>query len=168
MLIYSVVLVSVYSEVNQLYKTYVVVQWLSHVQLFATPWTAASQASLSFTVSGVCSNSCPLSQRCHPTISPSVAPFSFCPQSFLASESFPMSWLFPAGGQSIGVSASTSILSINIQSCSPLGLTGLISWQFKGLSRVFSSTTVWKPQFFGTQPSLWSNSHICTWLLENP
>ena len=101
----------------------------------------------------VCSNSCPLSRWCHPTISSSVVPFSSCPQSCPASGSFPMSGLYPSGGQSIGASA--SILPINIQSWFPLGLTGLILLS-KGLSRVFSSTTVWEHQFFGTQPFLWS------------
>ena len=113
----------------------------------------------------VCSNSCPLSRQCHPTISSSVVPFSFCLQSFPASGSFPMNQLFTSGGQSIGASASASVFPINIQGWFPLGLTGLISLQSKGLSRVFSSTMIWKSQFFGTQSSLWSSSHICTWLL---
>ena len=102
----------------------------------------------------VCSDSCPLSRWCHPTISSSVTPFSSCAQSFPASGSFPMSQLFASGGQSIGTSA--SVLPINIQRWFPLGLTDLIFLQFKGLTRVFSSTTVQKHQFFGTQPSLWS------------
>ena len=102
----------------------------------------------------VCSNSCPLSQRCHPTVSSSVTSFSSCPQSFPASGSFPMSWLFASGGQSIGASASASVLAMNIQGWFHLGLTSLISLQSKGLSRVFSSTAVWKHQFFGTQLSL--------------
>ena len=100
------------------------------------------------------SNSCPLSQRCHPTISSSAVPFSSCPQSFPASGSFPISQLFASGGQCIEVSASPSVLSMNIQDWFPLGVTGLISLQSKGLSRVFASTTVWKHQFFSTQPSL--------------
>ena len=107
---------------------------------------------------GVCSNSCPLSQWCHPTISSSVAHFSSCPQSFSASGSFPVSWLFPSGGQSIGASASVPL--INIQGLFPLGLTGLISSVSMWLSRVFSSTTIQNYQFFGTQPFLWSNSQI--------
>ena len=115
-----------------------------------------------------CSNSCPLSQWCHPNISSSVNPFSSHLQSFPASGSFQMSQLFTSGGQSIGVSASTSVLAMNIQDLFPLGLTGLISLQSKGLSRVFSNPTVQKHQFFGIQPSLWSNSHIHTWLLEKP
>jgi len=95
-----------------------------------------------------CSNSCPLSWWCHPTISSSVTPFSSCPQSFSASGSFPMSWLSISGGQSIGVSASASVLPMNIQGWFPLGLTGLILLLSKGPSKVFSSTTVRKHQFF--------------------
>ena len=113
---------------------------------------------------GVYSNSCKLSWWCHPTNISSVIPFSSCPQSFPPSGSFSMSQLFAWGGQSIGVSASTSVLPMNIQDWFTLGWTGLISLQSKGLSRVFS-TTVQKHQFFSAQPSLWSNSHICTWLL---
>ena len=103
---------------------------------------------------GVYPNPCPLSRRCHPTISSSVVPFSSCPQSFLASGSFQMSQLFTSGGQSIRVSASTSVLPMNTQYWSPLGWTGWISVQSKGLSRVFSNTTVQKHQFFSTQRSL--------------
>ena len=115
---------------------------------------------------GLHPNPCPLSWWCHPTISSSVVPFSSCPQSFPASGSFPRSQLFASGGQSIGVSASTSVLPMNTQDWSPLGWTGWISLQSKGLSRVFSNTTVQKHQFFSTQLSLQSNSHIHTWLLE--
>ena len=137
---------------------------------------------------GACSNSCPWCQWCHPTISSSVIPFSSSLQSFPASGYFPvsqffasgsqsigasasalvlqMNQLFTSGGQSIGVSASTSVLSKNTWDWSPLGWTGWIFLQFKGLSRVFSNTTVQKHQFFGTQLSLESNSHIHTWLLE--
>ena len=107
---------------------------------------------------GACSNACPSCQWCHPTISFSVVPFS-CLQSFPASGSFLMSQFFTSGGQSIGVSASASVLPMNIQAWFPLELTGLISLQPKGLSRVFSSTTVQKHQFFGPLLSLWSNSH---------
>ena len=96
----------------------------------------------------------PLSQWCHPTISSSVVPLSSCPQSFPASGSFPVSQLFTSGGQSIGVSASTSVLPMNTQDCSPFGYTGWISLQSKGLSRVFSNTTVQKHQFFSAQLSL--------------
>ena len=102
---------------------------------------------------GVHPNSCPLSRWCHPTISSSVVPFSSCPQSFPASESFQMSQLFTSGGQNIGVSASTSVLPKNTQDWSPLGWTGWISLQSKGLSRVFSNTTVQKHQSFSAQLS---------------
>ena len=112
-------------------------------------------------------NPCPLSQWCHPTVSSSVIPLSSCPQSFPASGSFQMSQLFTSGGQSIGVSASISVLPVNTQDWSPLGWTGWISLQSKGLSRVFSNTSVQKHQFFSTQLSLQSNSHIYTWLLKN-
>ena len=115
----------------------------------------------------VWSNSCSLNWWCYPTISSCVVPF-FCLQSFPASGSFPVSQLFASGGQTIGVSASASVLPMNIQDWFPLGLTGWISLQSKGLSTVFSSTTIWKHQFFGTLSSLWSNSHIHTWLLEKP
>ena len=103
---------------------------------------------------GVYSNSCPFSRWCHPTISSSVIPFSFCLQSFPASGSFQMSQLFASGGQSIGVSASTSVLPMNIQDWFSLGWTGWVSLQSKGLLRVFSNTTVQKHQFFGAQLSL--------------
>ena len=105
----------------------------------------------------VCSNSCPFSRWCHSTISSSVVPFSSCPQSFPASWSRPMSWLFESGGQSFGASASASVLPMNSQSWFPLGLTGWISSQSKGLSRVLSNTTVQKHQYYSAQPSLWSN-----------
>ena len=108
----------------------------------------------------VCSSSCPLNQWCHPTMSSCVTLFSSCPQSLPASGSFPMSWLFTSGGQSIGASALASVLLANIQGWFSLGLTGLISPQSREHSRVFSSTTIWKHQFFGTQPSLWSSFHI--------
>ena len=111
---------------------------------------------------GACSNSCPLSWWCHPTIS---SPFC-CLQSYPASRSFLMSQLFASGGQSSGTSTSTSILPVTIQGWFPLGLTGFISLLSKGFSRVFSNATVWKHQFFAIQPSLCSNFHIHTWLLE--
>ena len=113
-------------------------------------------------------NPCPLSWWCHPTFSYSVIPFSSCPQSFPASGSFQMSQLFISGGQSIEVSASKSVIPMNTQDWSPLGWTGWFCLQPKGLSRVFSNTTVQKHEFFSTQLSLWSNSHIHTWLLEKP
>ena len=116
---------------------------------------------------GVYSNSCPSSWWCHPAISSSVIPFSSCPQSLPASGLFPMSQLFSWGGQSIGVSASASVLPMNTQVQSPLGWTGWISLQSKGLSRVFSNTTVQKRQFFSTQISSQSNSHIHTWPWKN-
>ena len=115
---------------------------------------------------GICLNSCPLSQWCHPTISSSVAPVSSCPQSFLASRSFPRSRLSASSGQIFGASTSASILPVNWL------ISFMIDWfdllAVKGFSRVFSSTTVWKQQFFVALPSLWSNSHNGTWLLEIP
>ena len=114
----------------------------------------------------VCSNSCPLSQWCHQTLSSAIAPF--CPQSFPASGSIPMSRLFVSGDQNIRASVSASALPVNIQGWCPLGLIGLISLLSKGLSRVFSSTTVWKHPFCGAQLSLWSNSHMHTCLLAKP
>ena len=116
---------------------------------------------------GVHSNSWPLSQWCHPAISSSVVPFSSYHQSFPVSGSFPMSQFFISGGQIIGTSAASSVFPINIQDWFPLGCTGWISLQSKGLSRVFSNTTVQKHQF-SAQLSLWSNSHIRTWPLEKP
>ena len=116
---------------------------------------------------GVYSNSCSLSWWCHPAISSSVIPFS-CLQSFPASGSFQMSQLFTSGGRSIGVSASTSVLPMNIQDWFSLEWTGWISLQSKGLSRVFSNITVQKHHFFGAQLALSSNSHIHTRLLEKP
>ena len=117
---------------------------------------------------GIYPNSCPSSWWCHPAISSSVIPFSSCSQSLPASGSFPMSQLFAWGGQSIGVSASASVLPINTQDWYPLGWTGWISLQSKGLSRVFSITTVQKHQFLGAQLSSQSNSHIHTRPLEKP
>ena len=116
----------------------------------------------------VYANSCPSSQWCHPAISSSVIPFSSCPQSLPASGSFPMSQLFAWGGQSTEVSASASVLPMNTQDWSPLGWSVSISLQSRGLSRVFSNTTVQKHQFFGTQLSSQSNSHIHTWPQEKP
>ena len=145
------------------------VQSLSHLRLFVTLWIAALQASLSITNSRVYSNSCPLSRWCHPAISSSVVPFSSCPQSLPPSiRVFPISQLFASGGQSIGVSALASFLPMNTQDWSPLGWTSWISLQSKGLSRVFSNTTVQKHPFFSAQPSSQSNSHIHTWSLEKP
>ena len=115
---------------------------------------------------GVCSNSCQLIKGCHPTTSSSVVTFSSCLQSFPGSGSFLMVWLFALGGQSTGALASASVLPMNIQSWFPLELTGLISLQSEGPSRVFSNTTVQKHQFFGTQTSLRPKLHIQTWVLE--
>ena len=163
----TVELVLVNSVIHSDYWVFVVVKLLSCVQLFVTPWTVqrARLPSLSL-FPGVCSNSCSLSQWCYSAVSSSVVPFFSCLQSFPASWFFPVSWLFASGGQTIGASASVSVM--NIQGWFPLTVTGLISLQSKGLSRVFSSTTVWKHQFFGVQPSLWSSTHICIWLLEKP
>ena len=142
------------------------------VQSFSCVWLCDS---MDYSMSGipvvstrVCWNWCPLGWWYHPTIPSSATLFSSCPQSFLPSGSLPMSWLFASNGQSIGASASASVLPMNIQNWFPLGLTGLIFMQSRGFSGVFSNTTVWKHQFFGIQPSLWSNSHICTWLQEKP
>ena len=131
------------------------VQSLSRVRLFATPWTAqhASPPCPSPTPR-VYPNSSPLSWWCHPTISSSLVPFSCCLQSFPASGSFSRSQFFASGDQSIGVSASTSVLPVNTQDWSPLGWTGWISLKSKGLTKLFSSTTIQKHQFFGTQLSL--------------
>ena len=123
---------------------------MQHARLFCLPLSPR-----------VCSNSCPLSQWCYLTISSSVALFSFGLQSFPALGSFPVSQLFTSGGQSIGASASATVLPMSIQGWFPLGLTGLISLQSKGLSRVFSGTTIQRHQFFGIQPSFWSKSYIC-------
>ena len=147
------------------------VQFSSVTQLYLTlcnPTEQNAKLPCPASTPGTCSNPCPSSQWCHSTTSSSVVPFSFCLQYFPASGSFPISQLFALGGQSIGTSASASVLPMNIQDWFPLGWTGLISSQFKGLSGVFSNTTVQKHQFFGTQLSLWSNSHIPTWLLKKP
>ena len=115
-----------------------------------------------------CSNSCPSSWWCHPTIESSVVPFSSCLQFFPAAGSFQMNQFFASGGQSIRVSASASVFPVNIQDWFTLGWTGWISLQSKEFSRVFSNTTVQKCLLFSAQFSLWSNSHIHTWLLERP
>ena len=134
-------------------------------------WPHESQHARPFCPSptpGVHSNSCPSSRWCHPAISSSVIPFSSCPQALQASESFLMSQLFAWGGQSTGVSALASVLPMNTQDWSPLEWTGWISLQSKGLSRVFSNTTVQTHQFFGAQLYSQPNSHIHTWPLEKP
>ena len=152
---------------EDLYILYQSVQSLSHVWVFVTPWTAARQASLSITNSRSLLRLMSLARWYHPTISSSVIPFS-CLQSFPASGSFPMNQFFASGGQRIGVSALASALPMNIQDWFPLGWTGWISLLSKGLSSIFSNTTVQKHQFFGTQLSLQSNSHIHTWPQEKP
>ena len=150
------------------YKKVVVLQPLSPVQFFATPWTAAHQASLSHTISRSM-----LKFMSIELVMPSIHlilchPLLLLPSIFPSIRSFPMSQFFASGGQSIGASALTSVLPVNLRGWFPLGLTGLISLLSKGFSRVFSSTIVWKHQFFSAQPSLWSNSHIHTWLPEKP
>ena len=142
-------------------------QSLSRVWLYMTHRVQHTRLPCPSPSPRACSNSCSLIWWCHPTISSSVIPFSSCLQSSPVSGSFPMSRLFASSGQSIGASAS-SVLLMNIQGWFSLGLTGLISLWSKGLSRVFSNTTVQKQQFFSAQHSLWSNSHIHTWLLEKP
>ena len=132
-----------------------------------TPWTTACQAPLYITNSWSLLKLMSIQPVMPPTISSSVVPFSSCLQSFPALESFPLSHFFASGGQNIGVSASASVLAMNIQDWFPLWLTGL-NLQSKGLSRVFSNTTVENHQFFGVQLSLWSNSHSHTWLLKKP
>ena len=140
----------------------------SCVRLFETSWPQHARAPCLSPAPGVYPNSCPLSWWCHPAISSSVIPFSSCLQSFPASGSFQISQLFTSGGQSTGVSASTSVPPMNTHDWSPLGWTGWTSFQSKGLSRVFSNTTVQKHQFFSAQLSLKSSSHIHTWPLEKP
>ena len=147
------------------YTSIIVVQSLSHVWLFVTTWTPGFPVlhsrldflKLIFTESLMSSNHLIL---CHP--------FASCLQSFPASGLFPMNWHFASGGQSIGASASASVLPMNIQGWFSLGLTDLISLLSKGLSRVFSSTIVWRHQFFGAQRFLLPNSHIYKWLMEKP
>ena len=143
-----------------------VVQLLSRVQLFSTLWSAAHQPSLSFTVSWSLLKLLSIKLMMPSNHLILCCPLSSCPQSFPASGSFPMSCFFVSDGQSIGASA--SVPTVNTQGWFPLELTGLISLLFKGLSRAFSSTTTQKHQFFSAQPSLWSSSHIHTWLLEKP
>ena len=144
----------------------VVVHSLSHVDSLWPRRLQHARLPCPSSSLAACSNSHPSSQWYHITISSTIIPFSSCLQAFLASCSFLMSWLFASGGQNIGA----SVLPMNIHDWFSLGLTGWIPLQSKGLSRVFSNTntTVQKHQFFGAQLSLWSNSHIYTWLLETP
>ena len=146
---------SQFTSVAQSYPT-LWLHGLQHTRLPCPSWTPRAYL-----------NSCPSSQWWHATISSSVNPFSSCLQSFPASGSFPMSQFFASGGQSIEVSASALVLPMNIQDWFPLGWTGWLSLLSKELSRVFSNTTVQEHQFLGAQSSLWSNSHIHIWLLEN-
>ena len=150
---------------SRVFSLVIVVQLLSCVRLFAILWNAARQ---SFTISQSL-----LKLMSIESVIPSsqlilCCPLSSCLQSFPISWSFLMSRFFTSAGQRIGASASASVLTMNIQDWFPLGLTGVISFLSKGLSRVFSSTTIQKHPFFGAQPTFWSNSHICTWLLEKP
>ena len=141
----------------------VAIQLLSRVRLFATPWTAACQASLSHPshhISQGCSNSCPSSQWCYPTISSSVIPLSSCLQAVPASGSFPMSRLFSSGSQSIGASGSTAALLMNSQGWFPLEINWFDLLAVQGTLKVFSSIATQKHQVFRLQPSLWSNSHL--------
>ena len=150
-------------KVQSIWKMFSSVQSLSHVRVFATPWITACQASLSSPSPGVHSNSCPSSWWCHPTILSLCRPLLLLPPIPPSIRGiFSMSQLFTWGGQSTGVSASAAVLPMNIQDWSPLGWTGWISLQSKGLSRVFFNTTVQKHQFFGAQLSSQSNSHIHT------
>ena len=145
--------------------------WFSHSVVYDSLWPSGLQHTrlpCPSPTPRAYSKSCPLSRWCHPTVSSSVIPFSSCLQSFPASGSFPMSQLFASGVQSIGVSASASVLPMNIQDWFPLGWTGWISLHSKRFSRVFSNTTVQKHQSFGAQLSLYSYSHTDTWLLEKP
>ena len=134
--------------------------WLHRLQHARPPWPSPSPE--------VCPSSCSLHQWCHPAILPSDTLFSFCPQPFPASGTFPMSHLFASDDQNTRASASASVLPMSFQGWFPLRLTALISLLSKGLSGVFSSTTVWRHQFFGILPSLWSSSHNHTWPLERP
>ena len=144
------------------------IQSLSYVWLLRSHESQHARPPCPSPTPGVRSDSHPSSQWCHPAISSNVVPFSYCPQSLPASESFPVSHLFSWGGQSTGVSASASFLPKKSWGWSPSEWTGWISLQSKGLSRVFSNTTVQKHQFFSVQPSSQSNSHIHTWPLEKP
>ena len=161
----------VFSKINS-YTTLAIqfrsLQSLSHVRLWRPHEPQHARLPCPSPTPRVHPNPCPLSWWCHPAISSSVIPFSSCPQSLPASGSLQMSQLFASGGLSIDVSASTSVLPMNTQVWSPLGWTGWISLQSKGLWRVFSNTTVQKHQFFSAQLSSQSNSHIHTWLLKKP
>ena len=155
-------------NINKIYAGDFIVQSLTCVYSLWPHGLQHARLPCPSTTPEACSNSCLLSQWCYPGISSFVIPFSSCLHSFPESGSFPMSQFFASDCQSTGVSASVLVLPMNIQDWFPLGLSGLISLQSKGLSRVFSNTTVQKHQFFGTQLSLWFKSHIHSWLLEKP
>ena len=173
---YSIIIINIWKKKNSiLFFSYNIIGYyihsvpFSHTVMSNSLWPHGLQHTwlpCPSPAPGACSNSCPFSRWCHPTISFSVVPFSSCLQSFPTSRSLPMSQFFTSDGQSTGVSASASVLPVNIQDWFPLGLTALISLQSKRLSRVFSNTTVQKHQFSSAQPSLWSNSHSHTSLLE--
>ena len=171
--------VSTFSSSNQLSffiaglknKTISSIQLLSRLSSLQSHGLQHTRLPCPSSSPGACSDSWPLSRWCHPTTSSSVVPFSSCPQFSPASGSLPVSQFFASGGQSIAASASASVLPMNIQDWFPLRWTGLISLKSKGLStpqHIFSNPTVQKHEFFGAQISLWSNSHIHTWLLEKP
>ena len=150
-----------------IYRAAVVdVQWPRHTRLFVIPWTAECHIFLSFTFSQSLFKLMSIESVMPSNHLVLCRPLLLLPSTFPNNRVFPTGQLFASGGQSIGVSASASVLPMNIQTWSLLGWTGWISLQSKGLSKVFSSTTVQKHQFFGTQSSLWSNSHIPTWLME--
>ena len=154
------------STVISVFSISVVVHLLNHVRLFMIPWNTAQQASLCFTIPELAQTHVHQVGDAIHTILSSVVPFSSCLQSFPASGSSLMNQIFASSGQSIRASPSSISLLMNIQDLFPLGLTGLISLQSKGLSRIFSNTTGQKHQFFSVQPSSWSNFYINTWLLE--
>ena len=160
--------VSLFKESISLFRSDQIRSVAQSCLTLCNPMNRSTPASLSITNSRSSLRLTSIESVCHPTISSSVVPFSSCPQSFPASGSFPMSQFFASGGQSIGVSASTSVLPMNTQNWAPLRWTGWISLQSKGLSRVFSNTTVQEHQLFGAQLSLSSNSYIHTWPLEKP
>ena len=145
-----------------------VVQLLSRMQLFTMPWTEARQASLSFTISQSLLKLMSIESAMPSNHLILCRPLLLLPSSFPSIRVFSKEWAHASSGQSIGASVSASVLPMNIQGWFPFGLTGLIPLLSEGLSRVFSSSPVQKHQFFSTQPSLWSNSYIHTWLLEKP
>ena len=155
-------------DLSRMMASDVVVQLIRCFWLFDTRWMAAHQASLSFISPQVCSNTCPLSWWCHPTTSSSLAPLLLLPSIFPSIRVFTNESALHIRWPKFWSSASASVLPMSKQGGFPLGLIGLISLQSKGLSRIFSGTTIQKHQFFSTQPPSWSNSHIYTWLLEKP